>query len=141
MLVKQLSIFLENKSGRLAEALGALGDENINIKALTIADTAEFGIVRMIVSDPEKGYGIMRQKGFSANLVDVISIATPSECGSFAKALKILSDEDISIEYIYGFSVGDKAAMILRTEDTERAVEAIGRNNMELLGGSEISDL
>lgn len=141
MLVKQLSIFLENKSGRLAEALGNLGEESINIKALTIADTAEFGIVRMIVSDPEKGYEILRQKGFSANLVDVISIATPSECGSFARALKILSDEDISIEYIYAFSVGDKAAIILRTEDTERALEAIGRNNMDLLGGSEISDL
>ncbi len=140
MLVKQLSIFLENKSGRLAEALGTLGEESINIKALTIADTAEFGIVRMIVSDPEKGYRILQQKGFSANLVDVISIATPSECGSFARALKILSDEGISIEYIYAFSVGDKAAIILRTEDTDRAVESIGRHNMELLGGSQISD-
>jgi hypothetical protein len=141
MLIKQLSVFLENKSGRLTEALGALGHENINIKALAVADTAEFGIVRMIVSDPVKGYTIMREKGFSANLVDVISIATPSECGSFANALRVLSDENISIEYIYAFSIGDKAAIVLRTEDTGRALEAIKRNNMELLGHSEINML
>lgn len=141
MLIKQLSVFLENKSGRLTEALGTLGDENINIKALTIADTAEFGIVRMIVSDPVKGYTILREKGFSANLVDVISIATSSECGSFAGALKVLSDENISIEYIYAFSIGDKAAIVLRTEDTDRALEVIKRNNMELLGGPEINRL
>ena len=141
MLIKQLSVFLENKSGRLSEALSALGDENINIKALTIADTAEFGIVRMIVSDPDKGYKILREKGFSANLVEVISIATPSECGSFANALKILSDENISIEYIYAFSVADKAAIVLRTEDTDKALVAIRKNNMELLGGNEMNVL
>jgi hypothetical protein len=141
MLIKQLSVFLENKSGRLTEALGALGDENINIKALAVADTAEFGIVRMIVSDPVKGYTIMREKGFSANLVDVISIATPSECGSFANALRVFSDENISIEYIYAFSIGNKAAIVLRTEDTERALGAIKRNNMELLGHTEINML
>ncbi len=141
MLIKQLSVFLENKSGRLSEALSALGDENINIKALTIADTQEFGIVRMIVSDPEKGFSILRAKGFSVNLVDVISIATSSECGSFAVALKVLSDENISIEYIYAFSVADKAAIVLRTEDTDKALKAIQRNNMELLGGNEMSDL
>jgi hypothetical protein len=141
MLIKQLSVFLENKSGRLAEALGTLGNENINIKALTIADTAEFGIVRMIVSDPQRGYDILREKGFSANLVDVISIATPSGCGSFAMALKILSDEGISIEYIYAFSVAGKAAIILRTEDTARAVAAIGRNDLQLLGESAINNL
>ncbi len=141
MLIKQLSIFLENKSGRLAEALSTLGDEDINIKALTIADTAEFGIVRLIVNDPEKGFNILREKGFSANLVDVISIATPSECGSFAKVLKIFSDESISIEYIYGFSVADKAAIVLRTEDTDKAISAIRKNNMEMLGASEISEL
>jgi hypothetical protein len=141
MLIKQLSVFLENKSGRLAEALATLGDENINIKALTIADTAEFGIVRMIVSDPEKGFAILREKGFSTNLVEVITIATPSECGSFARALKILSDENISIEYIYAFSVADKAAIVLRTEDTDKALEAIKRNNMELLGRNELSNL
>ncbi len=141
MLIKQLSVFLENKSGRLAEALNTLGDHDINIKALTIADTAEFGIVRMIVSDPDKGFSILREKGFSANLVDVITIATPSECGSFARALRILSDEGISVEYIYAFSVGDKAAIVLRTEDTDKAVKAIERNDLELLGGNEMSDL
>jgi hypothetical protein len=141
MLIKQLSIFLENKSGRLTEALSTLGDEDINIKALSIAETTEFGIVRVIVSDPEKGYRILREKGFSVNLAEVLSIATSAECGSFARALKVLSDEDISIEYMYAFSVGGKAAIVLRTEDTAKALDAIRRNNMELLGGSEMSDL
>jgi hypothetical protein len=141
MLLKQLSVFLENKSGRLAEALSTLGNENINIKALTIADTAEFGIVRMIVSDPERGYNILSEKGFSVNIVEVISIATPSESGSFAMALKILSDENISIEYIYAFSVGEKAAIVMRTEDTDKALAAISRNNMDLLGENEMNNL
>jgi len=141
MIIKQLSIFLENKSGRLTEVLSTLGSEKINIKVLTIADTSEFGILRMIVSNPEKALGLLKEKGFSVNLTDVLSIATPCEAGSFAKALRVLSDKHISIEYMYAFSIGKKAAIILRAEDTEKAITAIKENNMDLLDAEELYNL
>ncbi|MFP4060704.1 MAG: hypothetical protein ACLFUC_09515 [Bacteroidales bacterium] len=141
MLIKQLSVFLENKSGRITEVLSALGDETINIKALTVADTSEFGILRMLVSEPDKAYRILKNKEFSVNLTDVLMIATPCESGSFAKALKILSDKNISIEYMYAFSIGDKAALVMRTEDTDTAISAIQENNMELLNAKELNNL
>jgi hypothetical protein len=138
MTIKQLSIFLENKSGRLTEVLETLGKEKINIKALTIADTSEYGILRMIVSDPDKACKLLKNKGFSANLTEVLSIATPIEAGSFAKALRIFSDENISIEYMYAFSLDKKAMIVLRAENTERALEAIRKHKMELIRGSDL---
>jgi hypothetical protein len=141
MTIKQLSIFLENKSGRLTEVLETLGKEKINITALTIADTSEYGILRMIVSNPDKAHKLLKEKGFSVNLTDVLSIATPIEAGSFAKALRIFSDENISIEYMYAFSLDKKAIIVLRTEDTERALEAIRKHKMELVKGSDLFEL
>jgi hypothetical protein len=138
MTIKQLSIFLENKSGRLTEVLETLGKEKINITALTIADTSEYGILRMIVSNPDKAQKLLREKGFSVNLTDVLSIATPIEAGSFAKALRIFSDESISIEYMYAFSMEKKAMIVLRTENTERALEAIRKHKMELVKSSDL---
>ena len=95
MTIKQLSIFLENKSGRLTEVLEALGKEKINITVFTIADTSEYGILRMIVSNPDESYKLLKQKGFSVNQTDVLTLSTPIEAGSFAKALRIFSDENI----------------------------------------------
>jgi len=138
MTIKQLSIFLENKSGRLTEVLETLGNEKINIKALTIADTSEYGILRMIVSDPENAYRLLKDREFSVNLTDVLSIATPTEAGSFAKALRIFSDENISIEYAYAFSMDKRAIIILRTENTDRAIRAIRKHRMELIRGSDL---
>jgi hypothetical protein len=138
MTIKQLSIFLENKSGRLTEVLETLGNEKINITALTIADTSEYGILRMIVSAPDKAYKLLRDKDFSVNLTDVISIITPIEAGSFAKALRIFSEENISIEYVYAFSLDKKAMIVIRTENTDRAINAIMKHKMELVKGSDL---
>jgi hypothetical protein len=138
MTIKQLSIFLENKSGRLTEVLETLGHEKINVTALTIADTSEYGILRLIVSDPEKAHRLLKEKGFSANLTEVLSITTPIEAGSFAKALRIFSDEDISIEYVYAFSLEKKAMIVLRTENTEKALAAIKKHGMELVKSSDL---
>ena len=141
MTIKQLSIFLENKSGRLTEVLETLGNEKINITALTIADTSEYGILRMIVSEPENAYRILKQKNFSVNLSEVLSISTPVEAGSFARALRIFSDENISIEYVYAFSLGNKAIIVLRTENTAVALEAIKKHKMELIKASDLYEL
>lgn len=141
MMIKQLSVFLENKTGRLTEVLTVLGEEQINIKALTVADTSDFGILRMIVSDPQRAMNLLRNKGFSVNLTEVIAIATPCEAGSFARALALISEKNISIEYLYGFSIGQKAAIVMRTEDTQQALEALQNSKMDLLNAEELNSL
>ncbi len=138
MIVHQLSVFLENKSGRLTEVLETLGKENIKITALSVADTSEFGILRMIVSDPDKAKKILKEKSFTVNLTEVLSIITPNEARFYAKALKILSDLDISIEYTYAFSIGEKSVIILRTNNTGMAINALQEHEMELLKASDL---
>ena len=139
--IRQLSIFLENKSGRLTEVLETLANEKINITALTIADTSEYGILRLIVSDSENAYKLLKSNGFSVNLTDVISLSVSHEPGSLAKVLKILSEESLSIEYMYAFSLGDKAMVVLRTDNRPKAFEVIARNNFTLVGEEEIRNV
>jgi len=138
MTISQLSVFLENKSGRLTEVLEVLGEENIRITALSVADTSEFGILRLIVSDPEKARESLKKKNFTVNLTDVISVMAPNEARHYAKILRILSDLDISVEYTYAFSVGAKSIIILRCSDTEKAIEALKSHEMELLKASDL---
>jgi hypothetical protein len=138
MIIHQLSVFLENKSGRLTEVLDALGSESIRITALSVADTSEFGILRMIVSDPDRAREILRQRQFAVNLTEVISIMAPNEAKYYAMVLKILSDLDISIEYTYAFSVGEKSVIILRSNNTEEAIKALKEHEMELIKASDL---
>jgi hypothetical protein len=138
MIIHQLSVFLENKSGRITEVLEVLGEENIRITALTVADTSEFGILRLIVSDPEKARERLKKQSFTVNLTEVISVMAPNEAKYYAKVLKILSDIDISVEYTYAFSVGDKSIIILRCSDTEQAIRELKSHEMELLKASDL---
>ncbi|MDP4225756.1 MAG: acetolactate synthase [Bacteroidota bacterium] len=140
MTVKQLSVFLENKSGRLTEVLGVLGEQNIHIKVLTIADTSEYGILRLIVSEPEKALSLLKDREFSVSLTDIISVVTPCQAGSFAKVLQLLSDKNISIEYMYAFSIASKAALMIRTEQIEETVALLQQNNMELLSSKQLAE-
>ena len=133
MSLKQLSIFLENKSGRLTEVLETLGQEKISISALSIADTSEYGILRLIVSDPQEALKLLKAKEFSVNLTDVIGIETPIEAGSFAKVLKHFSDEGISIEYMYAFSYHDKGIIVMRTDDRQKAFKLIEKKSMKVV--------
>ena len=138
MIVKQLSVFLENKSGRLTEVFETLGEEDIEIKTLTIADTSEFGILRIIVNEPEKALHLLKKKGFSVNLTDVLSISTPTRASSFAKVLRILSDEGLSIEYMYSFSIGEKEILIIRTDNIEQSIVILQEHKMELIRASDL---
>ncbi|MBN2275747.1 MAG: hypothetical protein JXR67_00800 [Bacteroidales bacterium] len=138
MIIHQLSVFLENKSGRLTEVLETLGQENIKITALSVADTSEFGILRLIVSDPVKAKKLLKEKSFTVNLTEVLSIITPNESRYYAKALKVLSDLEISIEYTYAFSVGEKSVIILRANNPELAIKALQDQEIELLRASEL---
>ena len=141
MIIHQLSVFLENKSGRLTEVLEALGSENIKITALSVADTSEFGILRMIVSDPLKAKELLKNRQFTVNLTEVISIMAPNEARHYAKVLKILSDLDISVEYTYAYSIGDKSIIILRCSNTEEAIRALKEHELELLRASDLYKL
>ena len=138
MIIHQLSVFLENKSGRIAEVLEVLGKENIRITALSMADTNEFGILRLIVSDPEKAKALLKEQLFTVNISDVISVMAPDEARYYAKVLKILSDIDISVEYTYAFSMRKKSIIILKCSDNEMAINALKMHEMELLRASDL---
>jgi hypothetical protein len=138
MITHQLSVFLENKSGRLTEVLEVLGEENIRITALSVADTAEFGILRLIVSDPERARELLKKKSFSVNLNEVISVIVPNEAKHYARVLRILSDLSISVEYTYAFSLGEKSIVILRCSNTEEAIKALKNHELDLLKASDL---
>jgi len=137
MVIPQLSVFIENRSGRLTEVLEVLARENIKITALSVADSSEFGILRLIVSDPVKAKELLKEQLFTVNITDVISVIAPNEAKHYARLLRILSDRDISIEYTYAFSQGSKAVIILRCSNNDEAIKALKDNEMELLNASE----
>ena len=118
MVTKQLSIFLENKGGRLSELSEILAAENINFSAWSLAETEEFGILRTIVSDPERAYEILKEKHFAATLSDVVKFSVPDKPGSLCSILQVLSQNGVFIEYMYSFSTdGGAAWVILRPKD------------------------
>ena len=138
MIIHQLSIFLENKPGRLTDVLEVLVAENIRITALSVADTAEYGILRLIVPEPEKARILLKKHSFTVNLTEVISVIAPNEAQHYAKVLKVLSDMGIGVEYTYAFSVGEKSIIILRCSNTNEAIQALKSHEMELLRASDL---
>ena len=116
MSVKQISIFLENKIGRLAEITELLGQNKINIRALAIADTTEFGILRIIVDNPQKAQDVLEKKGFSAKQTDVIVVKIADKPGALANTLKMLKESSLSVEYLYAFvkQSGEDAFVVFR---------------------------
>ena len=141
MTINQISIFVENKYGRLGEILATLTNENIHIIAATVADTSEYGILRLIVTEPEKAYGILKQNNISANLTDVLAISTESSAGSFAKTLKLFTQSGLSIEYMYCFSLKERSVIILRTNNREAAREVVRRNDLGYISESDLQKL
>lgn len=141
MTVNQISIFLENKFGKLSEVLALLGNQNIRIIAATVADTSEFGILRLIVSDTQKAYKILKNNNVSANLTDVLAIVTESCAGSFAKNIGYFTKAGVSIEYMYCFSMNSKSILIIRTNNREAALDVIRRMNMECLTEADLINL
>ena len=131
MIAKQVSVFLENKSGRLNEITHVLGEAGINISAFTIADTSDFGVLRMIVPDPEKAVEILKASDFSVQTTRVVLMTTPNQPGSLAKALQILSDENIFIEYLYAFSMNENSAVVvIRPSEIEKCREVLERQGL-----------
>jgi hypothetical protein len=138
MIIKQLSVFLENTSGRLTELTETLANASINISAFSVADTADYGLVRLIVNKPETAEEVLKDKGFSVHITDVIGLVVPDEPGGLHRALKILSTGGISVEYMYAFAMGDRASVIIRTESLQQTIDLFQRQKMELIKASEI---
>jgi len=139
--IRQLSVFLENKAGRLNEVLEILGSESINITALTIADTSEYGIIRLLVSEPDKACTLLKTDGFRVSLTDVISLSVSHQAGSLSKLLKKFSDAKLSIEYMYAFSLGEKALIVMRTENLPKAFEIIEQNDFSIISEDEVKNI
>jgi hypothetical protein len=138
MIIKQLSIFLENKSGRLSEVTTILGEAGINMTAFSIADTSDFGILRVIVSEPERALKILKENKFSGNLTDVVCLSCPNKAGALSKALVILNDEGISIEYMYAFSLGETANIVIRPTNVQKCIEVLQLHELDLLKSSDL---
>ena len=143
MAVKQISIFVENKEGRIKKAIDTLAKENINIRALSIADTAKYGILRLIVSDNEKAIEALERDGFIVKENEVIILAVPDEPNGLNSTLAVFDEKGINLEYLYAFvsSKTDEAIVVMRLEDMEKAIEALEANNIKILETEDIKDL
>ena len=130
MLVKQISIFLENKEGRLAELTSILAKAEININALTIADTADFGILRIIVDDADKTETLLKKEGFSVSITDVLALDIDNKPGGIAKPLNMLHENGISVEDIYAFLAkkDNTAHVIFKVNDVDLAKKVLSKN-------------
>ncbi len=143
MKVEQIAVFLENKSGRLSEITSILADNSINIRSLSLADTADFGILRLIVDKVEIAESALKADGFTVGRTEVVAVEVPDEVGGLASVLKILEVAAINIEYMYAFvnKSGENAVMIFRFEDTNMAVQTLQEKGVTILSREEICAL
>ncbi len=140
MFIKQLSIFVENKSGRLAEITSIIAKAEIDIRALSVADTTNFGILRLIVDKPDEAEAALKAAGLTVSLTSVIAIGIPDQPGGFAEAAKALADAAIDVKYMYAFISRDqgRACVILRVEDNDTAIAALKARGIEILDENQI---
>ena len=141
--VKQISIFVENTAGRMAAILSELAENNININALSIADTSDFGILRLIVNDPDKAYDVIKKKGLSARITNVVAVEMSTEVGGLADVLSKLSEAGVNIEYMYAFNgrFNNSAVVILRVDDNEKLIGTAEKHGLKLLDPEEAYSL
>lgn len=126
MTIKQLSVFLENREGRLEEVLNILKEQNINIISLSLADTSDYGMLRLLVNAPEKGRESLRERGFSATLSDIVAVTLPHKVGALQETLHILYQAGINVEYMYALcTTTDEAAIAIKPSDIRKAEEAL----------------
>ena len=138
MTIRQLSVFLENKTGHLNQILSVLAKNNINIVALTVADSSDYGIMRAIVSDPEKAMKVLRTEQFTVRVHNIFSLEMDAAPGSMTHILDLFTSADICIEYVYSFSFGGKSILMIRTENSENATEIIKANKLKTISEEEI---
>ncbi|MDR3705988.1 MAG: ACT domain-containing protein [Paludibacteraceae bacterium] len=138
MQIKQLSVFLENKGGRLNDVANILGEAGINMSAFSLAESSDFGILRVIVSDPVKAQAILKENKFAVSLTDVICVHVPNSPGSLAKILNIITDNGISIDYMYAFAECADANVIIKPDKTEDCIDILQKNKIALIAADEL---
>jgi hypothetical protein len=140
MKVNQIAIFIENRSGRLAEITTILAEHDINIRALSLADTADFGILRLIVNDTEKAQKILKEKGFTVGKTEVLVVEVADRPGGLAKALTTIKEADLNVEYMYAFTQksGESGLIIFRFDEIDAAIAAFQKAGIRILTGEEV---
>ena len=140
MKVDQLSIFLENRSGRLAEVTRLLSEAGVNIRALSLADTSDFGILRLIVSDFTKAKDKLKEAGFTVGRTSVVAVKVSDDPGGLHAILSMLQDAGINVEYMYAFvqQSGDSAVLIFRFDRTDQGIELLQKNNIAIIPGDKL---
>ncbi len=143
MIIKQLSIFVENKKGRLAEITKAIAAADVDIRALSIADTTDFGILRLIVNKPDQAAAFLKEKGITVSVTNVIAVGIDDTPGAFSVPMQILADADIDVEYMYAFITrkSEKAYVILRVADNDAAAKVLSDKGVEILSEEEFHEM
>ncbi len=142
-MAEQISIFIENKEGRLAEVSAILRDAQVNIRALSLADTTDFGVLRLIVNDNDKATAALKREGFTVGKTQVLAVEVSDEPGGLNKVLDPLSEQDVNVEYMYAFANPQckNAIMIFRFDDIEKAKEILAKNSIKVISSQEICSL
>ena len=143
MKITQISVFLENRKGRLYDVCSLLGKNQINIRALTIAETENFGVLRIVTNKPEETVKVLKSNGFAANITDVVIVEVEDKPGGLAKILKILNDNNINIEYMHAFMRKhiDKSYMVFRFDDPDSAIKVLNSNNINIIDENAVSEI
>lgn len=133
MTIRQLSVFIENKLGRINEVTKILAANNINMMAFSLAESADFGVLRLIVSDADKASEILKQARFGVSLAEVVALSLRNAPGALSKVMEHLAEEDVFIEYMYAFSRGDVANVVIRPTDIAKCIEALKSCDCDVL--------
>ncbi|MBR5359198.1 MAG: amino acid-binding protein [Clostridiales bacterium] len=140
MFIKQLSVFLENKEGRLDKVLKTLADGNINLLSASLADTSEFGVLRLLADDADKAKAILKEAGFTARVDNIIAVVVPDAVGSFAKVCAMINEAGINISYIYGLSIdGEGTPIAIKTSDNDKVVEILSAAGVKMITPAELA--
>ena len=143
MKIKQLSIFLQNRMGSLSKPLEVLSENDVNIRAMCMADTSEFGILRLVVDNPEKGKKALEEKNFLVKITEIIGVEMYDGPGGLTSVLKVIKDNEIDLEYLYAFThkIENKAILLLHADDIDNLISVLTENNITVVPSKEVYDL
>ena len=143
MKVRQVSVFLENRSGRMAKITTVLGNAGINIRAMSLADTSDFGILRLVMTDTDKGVAILKKNSFTVKVTDVIAVAIPDQPGALGDLLSVIESAGLNLEYVYVLNQTnpEKAVLIIRFDDPDKALEIMNEKGLSVLGEKSVLEM
>ncbi len=142
-MIKQISVFIENRPGRLLDVVKIIGKSDINLKALSLADSSDFGIARLIVKGTDEAVDILKDSGFTVSVTNILAALIDDKPGTLAGILQMLAQNDINVEYMYGFAspIEGKAVMVFKLSDLDKAQELFDKNGITLLSQEEIREI